>query len=358
MPSTFSNLGLELQATGENANTWGDKTNVGLQRVDNAIAGYTTVQANSTTITLAFSTNSGSTTFTDENGRNKILKFTSGTAGAAITVTVPDIEKEYLVRNETGQNITFSAGGGTTVTLATGKNAHIYIDGASAVYNGLADIVTTSLDTGAITTTGITTTGDINFGDNDKAIFGTGNDLEIYHDGTNSKITDTGTGSLLIGAFGQLYIQNETHTENMARFTANSSVELYYDNVKKFETTSSGIDVTGQVLADKAYIAEATLTDGATINWDMADESVAKVTLGGNRTLAAPTNGSTGQFCSLNVIQDGTGSRTLTWNAVFEFKDDTAPTLTTTASKGDLFVFRYNGSKWLEVGRNLNISQS
>ena len=90
----------------------------------------------------------------------------------------------------------------------------------------------------------------------------------------------------------------------------------------------------------------------------MADESVAKVTLGGNRTLAAPTNGSTGQFCSLNVIQDGTGSRTLTWNAVFEFKDDTAPTLTTTASKGDLFVFRYNGSKWLEVGRNLNISQS
>ena len=118
------------------------------------------------------------------------------------------------------------------------------------------------------------------------------------------------------------------------------------------------LDVSGVLKADKGYVPEATLTDGATINWDMSDESVAKVTLGGNRTLAAPTNGSTGQFCSINVIQDGTGGRTLTWNSVFEFADDTAPTLTSTASKGDLFVFRYNGSKWLEVGRNLNISQS
>jgi len=82
------------------------------------------------------------------------------------------------------------------------------------------------------------------------------------------------------------------------------------------------------------------------------------VTLGGNRTLAAPTNNTTGQFISILVIQDGTGSRTLTWNAVFEFKDDTAPTLTTTASKGDVFVFRYNGSKWLEMGRNTNLTLS
>ena len=90
----------------------------------------------------------------------------------------------------------------------------------------------------------------------------------------------------------------------------------------------------------------------------MATQSVCKVTLGANRTVAAPTNGSTGQFCSILVIQDGTGSRTLTWNAVFEFASDTAPTLTTTASKGDLFTFRYNGSKWLEVGRNQALTLS
>ena len=103
---------------------------------------------------------------------------------------------------------------------------------------------------------------------------------------------------------------------------------------------------------------EATLTDGATVSWNALTEPVAKVTLGGNRTMAAPSGGVTGQFIALLVIQDGTGSRTLTWNAVYEFKDDTAPTLTTTASKGDNFTFRYNGSKWLEVGRNLNLTLS
>jgi hypothetical protein len=109
---------------------------------------------------------------------------------------------------------------------------------------------------------------------------------------------------------------------------------------------------------DSAYFPEATLTDGATITWDVSTAQVAKVTLGGNRTLSAPTNGATGQFISLLVIQDGTGSRTLTWNSAYEFASDTAPTLTTTASLGDLFTFRYNGTKWLETGRNLKLTLS
>ncbi len=104
---------------------------------------------------------------------------------------------------------------------------------------------------------------------------------------------------------------------------------------------------------------EATLTDGSTVAWDVSASPIAKLTLGGNRTLSAPTNAvGSGQYISLLVIQDGTGSRTLTWNATYEFTEDTAPTLTTTASKGDLFTFRYNGSKWLEVGRNLNLTLS
>lgn len=109
---------------------------------------------------------------------------------------------------------------------------------------------------------------------------------------------------------------------------------------------------------DGAYFPEATLTDGATITWDVGSSPVAKVTLGGNRTLSAPTNGLTGQFISIAVIQDGTGSRTLTWNSAYEFTADTAPTLTTTINKADLFVFKYNGTVWHEVGRNLNLSIS
>jgi hypothetical protein len=103
---------------------------------------------------------------------------------------------------------------------------------------------------------------------------------------------------------------------------------------------------------------EATLTDGATPAWNALTQPVAKITIAGNRTIGAASGGVSGQFISLLIIQDGTGSRTMTWNAAYEFKDDTAPTLTTTAAKGDLFVFRYNGSKWLEVGRNQNLTLS
>jgi hypothetical protein len=123
-------------------------------------------------------------------------------------------------------------------------------------------------------------------------------------------------------------------------------------------TVSTAKLVNDSVTTAKIGFAEATLTDGATIDWDAVTQDVCKVTLGGNRTLNAPTNGTAGQFISILVIQDGTGSRTLTWNAVYEFASDTAPTLTTTANLGDLFVFRYNGSKWLEVGRNLALTLS
>ena len=112
------------------------------------------------------------------------------------------------------------------------------------------------------------------------------------------------------------------------------------------------------ITSAKLNYTESTLTDGSTISWDASTQDVCKVTLAGNRTLAAPTNNTTGQFISILVIQDGTGSRTLTWNAVFEFASDTAPTLTTTANLGDVFVFRYNGSKWLEVGRNQALTLS
>ena len=229
-------------------------------------------------------------------------------------------------------------GGGTsgTVTLNTSQ-----------------DISTSSTPTFA----GMNLTANLDLQDNDKILLGTSDDLEIYHNGSVSRISDVGTGNLEIQATN-LRLQNANGAQDYAFFTSGGSARLYYNGSSKLETTSSGVDVTGTFVTDKGYIAEATLTDAATISWNMSSQSVCKVTLGGNRTLAAPTNGSTGQFATITVIQDGTGSRTLTWNAVYEFKDDTAPTLTTTGGKGDVFVFKYNGSKWLEVGRNLNLTLS
>jgi len=125
-------------------------------------------------------------------------------------------------------------------------------------------------------------------------------------------------------------------------------------------TTTTWIsgDSNGQVKLVSGYIAEVALTDASTITWNAATQPVAKVTLAGNRTFASPTNPLAGQFISILLIQDGTGGRTITWNAAYEFAADTAPTLTATASLGDLFTFRYNGAKWLEVGRNLALTLS
>jgi hypothetical protein len=144
-----------------------------------------------------------------------------------------------------------------------------------------------------------------------------------------------------------------------------TAAELNYSDLATLGTTAASKVFTADannlttVSGAVAYV-EDTLTDGATITWNVIDSPVAKVTLAGNRTLSAPsgTTPIAGQFVSLLIIQDGTGGRTITWNAAYEFAADTAPTLTATASLGDLFTFRYNGAKWLEVGRNLALTLS
>jgi|TARA_R110000751_G_scaffold298468_1_gene408486 hypothetical protein len=134
---------------------------------------------------------------------------------------------------------------------------------------------------------------------------------------------------------------------------------LSYIGFKPANVVLTASDIADNIItAAKLSYVESALTDASTITWNAETQEVCKVTLAGNRTMAAPTNSTSGQFISILVIQDGTGGRTISWNAVFEFTTDTAPTLTTTAAKGDIFVFRYNGAKWLEVGKNLNLTLS
>ena len=100
---------------------------------------------------------------------------------------------------------------------------------------------------------------DINFGNNDKAVFGAGSDLEIYSDGTNSRITESGSGSLIIRGT-QLILQSPAG-ENLAYFFTNGEAQLYHNGVQKLATKSTGIDVTGTVTADGL-----SLGDNETIN--------------------------------------------------------------------------------------------
>jgi hypothetical protein len=103
------------------------------------------------------------------------------------------------------------------------------------------------------------------------------------------------------------------------------------------------LDVVGTVNTSKANTLQQTLTDGVTISWDTSLGQVATVTLAGNRTMAAPTNLKV-QTYILHVLQDATGSRTLTWNAVFKWPAGVAPTLTTTANARDIFSFVSDGT--------------
>ena len=319
--------------------------------IDSVVTGFDIVTDTTPQLGGTLDTNGNDINFGDNDkaqfGASQDLQIYHDVSGSSIIEEIGG--GDLTIR---GTNLNLQNSGGT-------KAYFVGTDSTGAVqlrYGNSPKLDTTS---SGIDVTGTVNADGVDLGDSEKIRLGASQDLQIYHDATNSVIDEQGTGQLLVRSNGDgIFFQNGDSTASIANFRVGTSNEFYYNGAKKLETTSSGIDVTGQVLADKAYIAEATLTDGATISWDMSDESVAKVTLGGNRTLNAPTNGSTGQFCSLLVIQDGTGSRTLTWNSTFEFASDTAPTLSTTGGLGDLFVFRYNGTKWLEVGRNLALTLS
>ena len=162
----------------------------------------------------------------------------------------------------------------------------------------------------------------LEFADNAKAIFGTGADLEIFHNASDSIINDAGTGDL--------------------KFQLGGST--------KFQLASGGVSLTGGAAANITA-----LSDGATITIDMATACHHSVTLGGNRTFAAPSNQVVGQAGSIFITQDGTGSRTAAFNAAFKFVGGTAPTLTTTAAAVDRIDYVILSSNVIHCAVSLDV---
>jgi len=116
----------------------------------------------------------------------------------------------------------------------------------------LTQITTDGIKDGTITGTDLTT--NIDLVDNQKLRFGTGNDLEIYHNATNSVIADVGNGNLSLQTNGtEINFWNPTDNEYLARFSNGAYVKLYYDGSKKFETTSTGATVTGNITATGTF---------------------------------------------------------------------------------------------------------
>jgi hypothetical protein len=121
-------------------------------------------------------------------------------------------------------------------------------------------------------------------------------------------------------------------------------------------TANGNADFNADITYKRAYTDVVTLTDQATISWDVDDGHMAKVTLGGNRTLGALSNLTAGFTGVLYVIQDGTGGRTLAFNAAYNFVAGAAPTVSSGASEYDiLYMTCWDGTNVdVAVGQNFS----
>ena len=151
---------------------------------------------------------------------------------------------------------------------------------------------------------GGTLTGDLNFGDSNKAVFGAGNDLKIYHDGSNSYIQDSGTGNLTLLANGSRILMETAGGETLAEFINNGNVVLYSNNNERLRTNGTGIDVTGTVTAEGLTVDGTIKLDG---NYPTGTDNVAL----GNTALDSLTSGvqniAIGAY-ALTANTEGTGN--------------------------------------------------
>jgi len=444
MASTFTDLGLELMATGENAGTWGTKTNANLSLIEQLTGGVLQVSIAGGAGTTTLDIDDGALTGT---AQQRVIELTGSITGNRIVTWPLLTENFYIIKNGTSGAYTVqlkaASGSGATVTFSTTDKGYklIYLDGV-ATNTGLFEatigeanevtltgtqtltnktltspkIGTSILDTNGnelalLTATSsavneftiangasgnaprLSATGETNV-DLDLLAKGTGHvtvrgdtnagaiqlNCESNSHGqqiksqphsasvTNVMLLPAGADSTLVSLVSTDTLTNKTLTSpkiNDSTAITATGTEINYSDLATLGTSAASKVLSANsnnltTISGAILNTEDTLTDGSTIAWNVINSPVAKVTLAGNRTMAAPsgTGPAAGQFISLLVIQDGTGSRTITWNAVYEFPSDTAPTLTTTANLGDIFSFRYNGSKWLLIGQTLALTLS
>jgi len=133
---------------------------------------------------------------------------------------------------------------------------------------------------------------------------------------------------------------------NKDLYLAGNNLVLSYNGItERLKANGVGVYITGSVSDAAANVVSQTLTDAATINWDLSGGRIGFLTISGTgRTMAAPTNMKIGTYI-LNVIQDGAGNKTITtWNSVFKWSAGVAPTLSTAANTRDIFSFVCDGT--------------
>jgi len=173
------------------------------------------------------------------------------------------------------------------------------------------------------------------------------------HPNHTGQVTSVGDGALTV-AVAAITGQTETTTvEATDELLINDGGALRRVDVAELADLFLRHDNTGAKAINGApYLAVDTLTDGATITWTPTDGVEAEVTLGGSRSLVVSAVPAGGTWLTLIVIQDGTGGRTLSYSADFDFGDSGIPSLSSTADKADMLLFRSNGTKLQFAGIN------
>ncbi len=259
-----------------------DAITVGGTALNTVIAGVTVT--NATNATNATHVSVADNESTNEDNLIAFIEDASATGNVGL-----ESDGDFHYNPSTG-TVTATAFTGNLTGNVTGNAS-----GTAATVTGAAQSAITS--TGTLT--GLTVTGDVffdngadagkdilwdvsndalDFADNVKARFGTGGDLEIFHDGTNSYLKDNGTGSIILASNSWIYWMNEAADETIIKAGANSQVELYYDDVLKLETTAIGVTVHDPARVDAPGVLKVDSGTGA------ADQVYIGFTYGGSDT--------------------------------------------------------------------------
>lgn len=288
----------------------------------------------------------GSGTLTISSGYTLTIDGTlSGTA-------LPSGDLVGTTASQTLTNKTIALGS-NTVSGTTAQFNTALSDGSFATLAG-SETLTNKTLTSAVLNTAVSGTAVLdedNMASDSATQLATQQSIKAYVDANAAGITADETVTLTNKTID---LDSNTITGTAAEFdTALQSDTFVYTSevgsvVQAYDADTAKTDVAQEYTATQNFNA-TTLSDGATINWDASANQVASVTLGGNRTMAAPTNLVDGGTYILHVIQDATGSRTITWNAVFKWPGGTAPTLSTGNGDRDIISFVSDGTNMYGV---------
>jgi hypothetical protein len=258
-----------------------------------------------------------------------------------------NINGNAIISTNTDGNIALTPNGTGEVDISK-----VDIDGGTIDGTVIGGSTPAAISGTTITGTSFVTTGDMTFGDNDKAIFGAGSDLQIYHDGSNSFIDEVGTGRLYIRASDGIYMSTPSNALYLSTFDT-GGLALFHNGNAKLATTATGIDVTGTVTADGLTVdGTALLTTSTYFGINSNTPQIRMLDLDSNVSYTM-LDASNGDF----VIDVDANNATA--GSSFDVKIDTKNTLTA-SSGGDISFYEDTGTTpkffWDASAERLNLT--